>query len=368
MDVLEVPQGSYRLERWRAAPRSPLRAWDAADEYLLHHVAEAGLGGGSWLVHNDAFGALACALADHSPVSTGDSWTGFAAARRNAEANGLTIAAGRQRPSLEAGEDRVDVAIVKVPKSLALLEDQLHRLRPRLHAASVVVGSGMARHIHTSTLELFERIIGSTSTSLARKKARLIHAAFDPGLVVGPHPYPSEFVLPTGETVVNHANVFSRDRLDVGTRLLLEHLPEVDGRVVDVGCGSGIIALRTAVLSPDVTLVLRDDSFHAVASAAATLARAGVDADIEAGDGLDGIEDGSVDVVVSNPPFHDDHAVGDDVAWSIFTGARRVLRPGGELRIVGNRHLEYHVKLKRIFGNVETVSSNPKFVVLSARR
>ena len=368
MDVLEVPQGSYRLERWRAAPRSPLRAWDAADEYLLNHLADTEVGGASWVVHNDAFGALVCALADRSPVSVGDSWTGFAAARRNAEANGLTLTADRQRSPLEAGDDAVDVALLKVPKSLALLEDQLRRLRPRLHAGSAVVGAGMARHIHTSTLELFERVLGPTSTSLARKKARLIHAEVDLGLDVGPNPYPTRFLLPTGETVVNHANVFSRDRLDVGTRLLLDHLPDAKGRVVDVGCGSGIIALRMAAANPEVSLVLRDDSFHAVASAAATLTEAGVDADVEAGDGLDGIDDGSVDVVVSNPPFHDDHAVGDEVAWSIFTGARRVLRPGGELRIVGNRHLDYHVKLKRIFGNVETVGSNPKFVVLSARR
>jgi len=47
---------------------------------------------------------------------------------------------------------------------------------------------------------------------------------------------------------------------------------------------------------------------------------------------------------------------------------RRVLRPGGELCIVGNRHLNYHVKLKRLFGNVEQLAANRKFVVLSARR
>lgn len=368
MDVLEVPQGSFGLERWRTTPRSPLRAWDAADEYVLRHLAEADPPGARWLVHNDAFGALACALSARAPISVGDSWTAFAAARRNGAANDVSIDEDRQRSALRAGDEPVDVAIVKVPKSLALLEDELRRLRPRLHGRSVVLGAGMVRHVHTSTLGVFERIIGPTSTSLARKKARLIHASLDRDLDVGPDPYPTEFVLPTGETVVNHANVFSRERLDVGTRLLLDHLPDVEGTVVDVGCGSGIIALRLAATSPDAALVLRDDSFHAVASAEATLARAGVDADLAVGDGLDGIADRSVDAVVSNPPFHDDHAMGDEVAWSMFTGARRVLRPGGELRIVGNRHLDYHAKLRRIFGNSDVVASNPKFVVLSATR
>ena len=368
MDVLEVPQGLFRLERWRSTPRSPLRAWDAADEFVLRHVAESAVAGDAWLLHNDSFGALALGLVDHAPVSTGDSWTAFAAARRNAEANGLEIEVDRQRPGLDPGDGPVDVAVVKVPKSLALLEDQLHRLRPRLHAASVVLGAGMVRHVHTSTVELFERILGPTTTSLAHKKARLIHASFDADLDPGPNPYPTRFQLPTGETVVNHANVFSRDRLDVGTRFLLDHLPQAAGRVVDVGCGSGIISLRLAAATPGLSHVLRDDSFHAVASARETMQLAGIEADVAAADGLDGIADDSVDLVVSNPPFHDDHAVGDEVAWSMFTGAKRALRPGGELRIVGNRHLDYHVKLKRIFGNVEVVASNPKFVVLSSTR
>lgn len=50
----------------------------------------------------------------------------------------------------------------------------------------------------------------------------------------------------------------------------------------------------------------------------------------------------------------------------MFTGARRALRPGGELWVVGNRHLGYHVQLKRIFGNCELVVGNPKFVILKA--
>jgi 16S rRNA (guanine1207-N2)-methyltransferase len=52
----------------------------------------------------------------------------------------------------------------------------------------------------------------------------------------------------------------------------------------------------------------------------------------------------------------------------MFTGSRAALRPGGELWVVGNRHLGYHVKLKRVFGNCDVVASNPKFVVLRAVR
>jgi 16S rRNA (guanine1207-N2)-methyltransferase len=108
----------------------------------------------------------------------------------------------------------------------------------------------------------------------------------------------------------------------------------------------------------------------AVASARATHAANGAapTAVFEVAEGLENVDDDSVDVIVNNPPFHEDQAVGDEVAWSMFTQSRAALRAGGELRVVGNRHLGYHTKLKRIFGNCETVASNPKFVVLAARR
>ena len=76
----------------------------------------------------------------------------------------------------------------------------------------------------------------------------------------------------------------------------------------------------------------------------------------------------SVNLVLVNPPFHDDRVVGDDVAWSMFTDAHKVLDPGGQLVVVGNRHLAYHAKLKKIFGQVETVAATSKFVLLRAHR
>ena len=72
--------------------------------------------------------------------------------------------------------------------------------------------------------------------------------------------------------------------------------------------------------------------------------------------------------MLNNPPFHVDQAVGDAIAWQMFSESRAALRHGGELWVVGNRHLAYHAKLKRLFGNCEVVASNSKFVVLLAVR
>ena len=105
-----------------------------------------------------------------------------------------------------------------------------------------------------------------------------------------------------------------------------------------------------------------------MASAEATYKANGVPghAEFRVGDGLAGVPSESVDLVLNNPPFHSHQAMTDETAWRMFTGAKRVLRPGGELWVVGNRHLGYHVKLRRLFGNSQLVASDPKFVVLKA--
>ncbi|MNW22036.1 Ribosomal RNA large subunit methyltransferase G [compost metagenome] len=54
----------------------------------------------------------------------------------------------------------------------------------------------------------------------------------------------------------------------------------------------------------------------------------------------------------------------DHIAWQMLRDARRCLQDGGELRIVGNRHLDNYHKMKKLFGNCTTVASNQKFVVL----
>jgi 16S rRNA (guanine1207-N2)-methyltransferase len=276
----------------------------------------------------------------------------------------------------------IDVLLARVPKSLALLEDQLWRLRPFVGAGTRVVGTGMVAEIHTSTLQAFERILGPTRTSLAVRKARLIFCAPDAGLPRQENPWPLTYQLPddvgaaSGRPVVNYAGTFSADHLDIGTRLFLQHLPSRSdddaSRIVDLGCGNGVVGLAAALANPGAALTFVDESYQAVASARATFAAtfpAGTrDAEFRASDGMAGFEPGSVDLVLNNPPFHSHQATTDATAWRMFTGSRSALRRGGELWVVGNRHLGYHVKLKRLFGNCEVVGSNPKFVVLRAVR
>ncbi|MBV7247886.1 methyltransferase [Streptomyces sp. MW-W600-10] len=381
MNRLTTSQGAFELARFPEHPRDPFRAWDAADEYLLRQLTDPETGpvdlSGTVAVVGDRWGALATALAAHRPVQISDSYLARRATLANLARNGLDADAVTLLSSRDTPPDRIDVLIVRVPKSLAFLEDQLHRLAPAVHSGTVVIGTGMVKEIHTSTLKLFERIIGPTRTSLAVRKARLIFSTPDTGLPRTPSPWPYRYELPAdvgpvaGLATVNHAGIFCAERLDIGTRFFLKHLPTRGGavRVVDLGCGNGVLGLSAARANPEAHLTFVDESYGAVASAEETFragAPDGAKADFLVGDGLGDLDPGSVDLVLNNPPFHSHLATTDATARTMFAGARTALRQGGELWVVGNRHLSYHTHLRRIFGNCTTVAGDPKFVVLRA--
>jgi 23S rRNA (guanine1835-N2)-methyltransferase len=372
VETLSVPQGEFELQRRPHLPRLPLRAWDAADEYLLQHVAGLGLTAPATGLFNDAFGALAVALSTWSPVSFSDSFLSQQATRDNLARAQLAADSVSLLDPFQAPPGPLDLVLVKVPKTLALLEHELCTIRPFLGPDTVVVGAGMVKHMPAAAIELFERLVGPTTTSRAQKKARLVFATPDPATLDVKAPAPVIYGH-EGRRFVNHANVFRRDSLDMGTRLLMEHLPSSGDPmdVIDLGCGNGIVGITAAAKCTQARLQFRDESHMAVASARANFEAAfggARTATFEVQDALGGVERGSVDRVLLNPPFHQEHAVGDFIARQMFGEAAHALRVGGELWVVGNRHLDYHRRLKQRFGVCRLVASTTKFVVLAAVR
>ncbi len=374
MPLLDTPFAQLDLIRQPEQQNEPLQAFDAADEYLLNHLAaQQPTADTRVLVLNDSFGALAASLLGKvDVVSSGDSFLGFQGLEKNLLRNGQAFDAIRGIPASEPLVGPFDRVLIRVPKTLALLEEQLIRLQGQLAPGAQVIAAAMVKHLPRAAGDLLERYIGPVQASLAVKKARLLIATPE-AKVPASSPYPSRYRLdePAIE-LLNHANVFCREGLDIGTRAFLPHLPKNLGsaRVADLGCGNGVLAIASALQNPEAHYTLVDESFMAVQSAAENWHAALGDRDVtvRAGDGLAGQAAQSLDVVLCNPPFHQQQVVGDFLAWRMFQQAREALVVGGALYIVGNRHLGYHSKLARLFRGVEQVAATPKFVILKARK
>ncbi|MCZ3383320.1 23S rRNA (guanine(1835)-N(2))-methyltransferase RlmG [Kosakonia sp. SOY2] len=369
MSQVELNGQSFTLDRFPVGvEEASLQAWDAADEYLLQQVNEVD---GPVLIFNDSFGALACALASHRPVSVNDSYIAELATQHNLRINDLDDTAVTLQDSLHPLPANPALVLIKVPKQLALLEQQLRALREVVTPNTRIIAGAKARDVHNSTLALFEKILGPTTTTLAWKKARLINCTFNAPALEESSVLASWKLDGTNWTIHNHANVFSRSGLDIGARFFLQHLPEnVEGEMVDLGCGNGVIGLKLLAQNPNSRVLFADESAMAVASARlnveANLPQAVERSEFMINNSLSGVEPDRFDAIVCNPPFHQQSAITDHIAWQMFNDARFCLKYGGELRIVGNRHLDYFRKLKRVFGNCETLATNNKFVVLKA--
>ena len=374
MPLLESPFAQLDLIRQPEQHNDPLQAFDAADEYLLNHLAEQQPTAATRvLVLNDSFGALAASLQGQVQVtSSGDSFLAAQGLEKNLVRNGKAFDAVAFIPASQVPAGPFDCVLIRVPKTLALLEEQLIRLQGQLAPGAQVIAGAMIKHLPRAAGELLERYIGPMQASLAVKKARLLIATAQEHPAAS-SPYPTRYTLDTPAIeLLNHANVFCRESLDIGTRAFLPHLPKNLGnaRVADLGCGNGVLAIASALQNPEAHYTLVDESYMAVQSAAENWQAALGDRDvaIRAADGLAGQEPGSLDVALCNPPFHQQQVVGDFLAWRMFQQAREALVVGGALYIVGNRHLGYHTKLARLFRGVEQVATTPKFVILKARK
>jgi len=369
------PYGAFTLERDNDDDKT-LRAWDASDIYALETFQadfESTLNeeNQNITIFNDSFGALTCVLAKHKIECVSDSFSAHTVIQSNLGLNILS------RDSIiftsPSGEfkNEPDLIFLKIPKSNNYLEYLLQRISKSFGSDIPVIGLGMTRNIHTSTVELFEHYLGDVKTSLAKKKARLVFGSTK-GSVKNIVEYPVKYSVPQfNMDLVNNANGFSFGKIDLGTLFFLEHFPRFKnqpGKVIDLGCGDGSLALLAAEKWPESPILCADNSYLAVESAKENFKNNGFEgrSEFKVIDCLTGIDAKSADLILCNPPFHEYHAVSMGIAGKMFKDSFRVLKTGGSLFIVKNKHLGYQSYLEKLFGECKTIAGNKKYEVLKA--
>ena len=292
-------------------------------------------------------------------------------------ATGIGLAGGyRQLPMAAELFSGATVVLGQLPKSLDALREIAQLAAAHGDVGVTVFLGGRVKHMTHTMNDVLTDSFADVRASLAKQKSRVLVAG-------GPLPtvglggataYPlRQHHLDLDLWVCAHGAAFAGTKLDLGTRFLLEFLDRMHpaaSTAVDLGCGTGVIAAALARARPNLTVIATDQSAAAVSSAAATMAANWLSERVQVlrDDAMSTLPDGSVDLILCNPPFHLGTSVHAGAALRLFDAAARVLAPGGQLWTVFNSHLAHEGALNRAVGPTRVMGRNAKFTVTASTR
>ncbi|MBH0008163.1 class I SAM-dependent methyltransferase [Salinibacterium sp. SWN1162] len=364
------------LRRWPDVEAPNLFAVDASDRLILDEAAPqlADIQPGELVVMGDNYGALtlgAVSLHDCRGIRVfQDSLVSELALAENAGDLAPHYTSHTLGAELLSGARLV---LMQLPRSLAELDEWAQAIARFASPDVVVISGGRIKHMTLAMNEVLARSFDDVNAGRARQKSRTL-TSLGPRRDSTEARYPLTSVLREPElpvdqlTVSAHGGAFAGATLDIGTRFLMTFLPEMKpdaATAVDLGSGTGVLAVSLALARRDLQVVAVDQSIAAVASTRETADANGVGARVEAAreDALTERPTASADLIVCNPPFHTGATVHAGVALRMLADARRVLKPGGELWVVFNTHLGYRDYLNRTVGPTRQAGRNSKFTV-----
>jgi 23S rRNA (guanine1835-N2)-methyltransferase len=363
--MTQLDFNALALSRYPSKHAKELRAWDAADEYLAEQLA----GQQKVLLINDSFGALhrAAELAGAAAIyHINDSWCSQTAISTNSQHIAfLRFSASQPKTSVPT----IDLVLAKIPKSLSLMQAQLQQLANQIATPLTLYFSGMQKHVSSGHLDMIKTCCTEVEYLPTQRKARMYKAVLSPGQT-----NLTPAIVEAQELNLqlhNVAGVFAEQKIDIGSRFFIEHFSRLPAalNVADVGCGNGLLSLAYHRLHPEAHLHLFDESLAAVASARLSFTHNAPNANVSIlhHDGLADIAQ-QFDLILINPPFHQQNTVTTDIALSMFAQSKQCMGAHSELWIVANRHLNYQSDLKKWFKRIDCIAQNAKFVIIACKR
>ena len=343
------------MRRYPPSSDRSLTVLSAADRLLIDWAAGEATPDAPTLVLHDRFGAVALSLSG-AVQFVASFHSQETALQLNTDHRAVPVTRLLEEP-LQA----VRRAVMRIPKSLALFEFYLAYVAASAKPDTRLAAGFMTRHFTPRLLEIAGKYAGQVRQSRAVKKARLLLLQdFRAGAGAREKMDCVEF---NSRHYRQYPGVFSANHVDHATRFLLENWPDVPPpeNILDVACGNGIIGDQLLLRYPGARLTATDDFILAVASAVQNLPADS--ARVIYDHTLDQVADGSQDLIVTNPPFHLGYENNIDVSLSLFAQAKSKLRPGGQLVVVANRHLNYATHLSKWYAATEVIADTDKFVI-----
>ena len=275
-------------------------------------------------------------------------------------------------------DQRYDLVLSLLPKGRAVWEQTILDAAAVLHPGGDLFLAGANDAGIKTAARFVERIFGQAIVLGYRGGCRVIRAPRPPLVDL---PASSYYTWQTraervGDLHLAYATkpgLFSWQRLDDGTRLLIEALLDRplqdDDAVLDIGSGSGVLSLVAARQAASGTVVAVDADCRAVEATRRTLAQArAVRAEVHASDCAWAVRDRSFSAVITNPPFHRQRGTTYAISEQIIRDAGRLLVTGGRLYLVANRFLRYGPLIEAAFGNAAPLRQDNRYTVWYATK
>ncbi|NLD49008.1 MAG: class I SAM-dependent methyltransferase [Clostridiaceae bacterium] len=163
------------------------------------------------------------------------------------------------------------------------------------------------------------------------------------------------------------SGVFSKNRVDFGSSLLIESVPEISGSLLDIGCGYGVIGISLAIRNPDSRVTMIDINERAVDLANRNIHVNKVNnATAHLSDGFSKVSC-KFDAIVSNPPIR----TGKKVIYPIFENSINYLNDGGSIYIVIQKKQGANsaaAKLESVYGNYEVINKDAGYWIIKSTK
>jgi 16S rRNA (guanine1207-N2)-methyltransferase len=373
-------QATVRGETFTVCTRPALGRWEEWGTPTLLLAEQARLSPGASVLHVHCGSGLAGAVAART---VGEGYVtmldchGVAveAARRTLSANQVSNAGVMLSDCAQAvREQTFDSVLALLPKGRAAWEQTVLDAAQVLRVGGDLYLAGANNSGIKSAARFAESVLGNVSVLAYRGRCRVVRAVKETQVATPDSDYYAwhQISAHVNEQQIDYATrpgVFAWKQLDEGTRLLVEALQgrplQADDRVLDVGCGSGVLTLVAARQAPGGHVVGVDVDCRAVEATRRTLMLNGIsNAEVLLSDCAEAVRERALTAVVTNPPFHQEQATTYVVAGQIVRDAARLLSPGGHLYLVANAFLKYEPVVEAALGRVELLCRTGRFKVL----